>query len=239
MSGLLRKHYSLANTMKFYGSAIGIFVAVTSLTTPSLGFTITGNAVPGISTSTDVATSVSENFAAAGLTLTGQSRIENNVGFLSFNGNDVLSYTANQALLEFPNTIHDFDAINDFVPASSTVTNLTNDVLNVWIGDLDGNPISGNANTYDFVSSTGQTLLSQRFLDGESNPAIEVSLLPSEVLTITTVASDNNPFKLGDDGRYVAIAERVSTSTPEPSTLLGLGTLALAGGTLLRRKRKA
>ena len=28
------------------------------------------------------------------------------------------------------------------------------------------------------------------------------------------------------------------TSVPEPSTLLGLGTLALASGTLLRRRRK-
>ena len=48
------------------------------------------------------------------------------------------------------------------------------------------------------------------------------------------------PMLYSDDA-IVSFAELelTSTSTPEPSTLLGLGTLALAGGTLLRRKRKA
>ena len=48
------------------------------------------------------------------------------------------------------------------------------------------------------------------------------------------------PMRYIDDA-IVSFAELelISTSTPEPSTLLGLGTLALAGSTLLRRKRKA
>ena len=45
---------------------------------------------------------------------------------------------------------------------------------------------------------------------------------------------------LNRDGTYLGLATIPddTTSTPEPSTLLGLGTLALAGGVLLRRRRK-
>jgi len=49
------------------------------------------------------------------------------------------------------------------------------------------------------------------------------------------------PLKLDFNTETASFEMRAltATSTPEPSTLLGLGTLALAGGTLLRRKRKA
>jgi hypothetical protein len=217
----------------------GAFLLIASFATPSWGFTITGNAVPEFSADSGVSgTSVSDNFMAAGLTLTAQARVENDLGFLSIDGVDLVSYTANQILTSLPEgVIFDFDFDNGSVPASSTVTNLTQSLQNVWIGDLDGDPISGSANTYDFISSTGQNLLAQRFFNGINNSAIEVSLLPNESLTIITVASDANPFGLGDDGRYIAIAES-GVKVPEPTTTLALLGIGVIGSSRLLKKIK-
>ena len=58
--------------------------------------------------------------------------------------------------------------------------------------------------------------------------------------TVTIDWFDALPSDDRGDGFSLQIStEKSTTSTPEPSTLLGLGTLALATGTLLRRKRKA
>ena len=58
-----------------------------------------------------------------------------------------------------------------------------------------------------------------------------------------TRGAPNNPNSIPwfySDDSIVSYAELKlhAEPTPEPSTLIGLGTLALAGGTLLRRKRK-
>lgn len=188
------------------------------INSPSWGFTLTGNFIPSISATSDVI----QTFAAQNYRLIAQGNLENTTGFLSINNTKVVAYTANQTIMvQSGDSLSDFDPINDFLPAESTVTNLTNSPLNIWIGDLDGDPISGLANTYNFVSSTGQTLLNQRFLYGITNAAIEVTLLANESLTITTVGSDVNP-QLGDDGRFITIAESQTESIPEGDHLVGL-----------------
>ena len=65
---------------------------------------------------------------------------------------------------------------------------------------------------------------------GESPP------LDSEIFDGTMFDSVNHLVTTTISGASI---DPNPTSTPEPSTLLGLGTLALAGGALLRRKRKA
>jgi len=96
-----------------------------------------------------------------------------------------------------------------------------------WIQDLT------NGGTLQKVSSTHNV----------------TALNPSPLLTIGDDGTEHFDFAIDGLIDEVRLSDSILTddqllvkstlSTPEPSTLLGLGTLALAGGTLLRRKRKA
>ncbi len=83
-----------------------------------------------------------------------------------------------------------------------------------------------------------QTLLSEVVSDttgGHPGEYANFSFLFTADSTSTTLTFEDTSIGTAN---FDALVDNVSvTSTPEPSLLLGLGTLALAGGTLLRRKR--
>jgi|GEM_PF-5551419 len=96
-------------------------------------------------------------------------------------------------------------------------------------------------------SNNSISINNDSFLNYTSLPGFERGSFHNGYLVIEAEAGDAaiQSITFGVQGsdyiRYdhVAILDEPSSSVPEPSTLLGLGTLALAGCTLLRRKRKA
>ena len=96
-----------------------------------------------------------------------------------------------------------------------------------------------------FTVTAGDTVLGE-FGAGQSVDF--VSLLGSGVSSFTITGIDPLvdgsdptafPLQLDFNTPTASFEMRALASTPEPSTFLGLSTIALAGGTLLRRKRKA
>ena len=83
-------------------------------------------------------------------------------------------------------------------------------------------------------------------INGGNAFSTDLQALSNAVGTSFVLESDSNisfsifdPHSINNSGGVSLKVERLeNASVPEPSAILGLGTFALAGGTLLRRKRK-
>ena len=80
----------------------------------------------------------------------------------------------------------------------------------------------------------GSTSSDFTLISGSFNTGSRESITVSYAINGSGTSRNGASF---DDFFFDTVAPPIST--PEPSTLLGLGTLTLIGGTLLRRKRKA
>ena len=110
------------------------------------------------------------------------------------------------------------------------------DSVTIWVDDANG--FGSVATPSSAEISMGGIAQNFNIVDPVDSAPIEVTFsdlnLSGTSLDLTLFEGDQTWIFLSE----VAF-EGSPVSTPEPSILLGLGTLALAGGTLLKRKQKA
>jgi|GEM_PF-3576219 len=101
---------------------------------------------------------------------------------------------------------------------------------------IDGMEVVGAFDDVFTPDGSADTLLPVNTTTFNLDPSFFAAFADGEINVVLRSSSGTRIDAIAVD---FAKLELTFASTPEPSTLLGLGTLALAGGTLLRRKRKA
>ena len=144
----------------------------------------------------------------------------------STNGNEAFRWTAidgMEGLGDLPGGTFSSQARSVSADGSTIVgfSNSTNGEEAFYWTESDGMRFLSNILTDDFgLDLTGWTLQQARGVSADG---------------LTIVGTGTNP----DGNEEAWIAQLDPVSTPDPSTLIGLGTLALTTGALLKRKRQA